>query len=372
MVIGISWLQDIGLSPRSLQHYGNWLLGERVAARAVDLYLETFGSLDRLLDGLNLEVDAKDLVNGATRGMAPGHLARLSDRAVVHLALEDSRKAGRPQLRAVDWRVISYGLFAARTLREAVMRCVDCFEAIDWRCGRMTLRQRGDLAEIQLDAMRRESSLTGCFIDLGGIANIHGLLGWLIGQPLPITAIFLDHEESLFGKLALPDLPFPTMLDAGWTGFAIPSNYLDHPVIRSADEIATHPRGSFLFQGSDISAPESFSDKVRRLALKSLRDANRLPAFDEIVAILGGSPATLRRRLAEEGTSYREIRDSCRRELALDLLRTSTLSIEALAAQLDFCDSDAFRQAFHGWIGMPPTHYRNRARNEDTITELNV
>ena len=69
-------------------------------------------------------------------------------------------------------------------------------------------------------------------------------------------------------------------------------------------------------------------------------------------------------RLTDEGASYREIKDSCRRELGLDLLRRSSLPIEEIAVRLDFCDSDAFRRAFHDWLGMPPTRYRREALAE--------
>jgi AraC-like DNA-binding protein len=98
--------------------------------------------------------------------------------------------------------------------------------------------------------------------------------------------------------------------------------------------------------------------RVRSIAMAALRNAGRLPAFGEIVTSLGGSEATLRRQLAREGTSYRQVRESCRRELALHLLRRTGMSIEEIAGRLDYCDSDAFRQAFRTWTGDSPTAYR--------------
>ena len=92
--------------------------------------------------------------------------------------------------------------------------------------------------------------------------------------------------------------------------------------------------------------------------MAALKSDRRLPAFGEIVTTLGGSEATLRRQLAREGTSYRQVRESCRRELALHLLRRTDMSIEDIAGRLDYCDSDAFRQAFRSWTGHSPTSHR--------------
>jgi AraC-like DNA-binding protein len=305
---------------------------------------------------------AAALLDGGIRDMPVTELARLSGRAINHLAADDSRRCGRTPLRPSDWRVIRYSLLSARTLREAIAHCIDCFEAIDWRCGRMSLRSRGEMTGVELDPRRPARSLAGCLIDLSGIASIHALLAWLIGQPLPLRRVAMNQDSATFSALDLPQLPFPLALDQQWTGFEFASAYLDYPVVRTAEEFDARPPGGFLFDTGGAGARGTAADEVRRIALGSLRNARRLPAFDDLVATVGGSAATLRRRLAREGTSYREIKDSCRRELGLDLLRRSNLPIEEIAERLDFCDSDAFRRAFREWLGMPPSRYRQEGR----------
>ena len=345
-----------------VKHYGEWLLGERLAAAALDLYARQFGSLEPLLRSLNSPLTQKFLASGGLRGMPLVELARLTGRAVIHFAAEDNRRSGRSPLRAADWRVIRYGISSARTLRESVLHCVDCFEAIDWRCGRMSLRTRGEVAELHLDAMRPAPSPMGGVLDLYGVASIHNLFSWIINRTIPITGIGLDHPPQEFAALQLPELPFPLALDRGWTGFQFPTAFLDYPVVRPVDQFDNPPPGSFLFDGQGLDIGEEAAvTQVRRLALKQLRQASRLPSFDQIVAAMGGSSATLRRRLAREGTNYREVKDSCRREVALDLLRDSSLSIEDIACRLDYCDSDAFRRAFREWLGVAPSMYRKAA-----------
>lgn len=339
------------------------LLAQIVTTRAVRAYFEAFGTLDDLLsdDGSGLRADS--VLAGDTRGVSPADLARISRRAVARLSARDQLLAGREVLRPSDWRVILYGVSGATTLRDALERCVDCFEAIDWRCGKMTLRIRGDVAEVELNALHEATSQTACLIDLFGVAEIHGLLRALIVDPLPLRRISLDHPQRIFAELGLPRLPVPLDLDAGRTSFTFAATYLDHPVMGSLQTLTNQVRKSFLFGDTEMAAAENdpLPRRIRRIAMEALRAARRLPSFDEVVAQVGGSAATLRRRLAQDATNYREIKDSCRRELALDLLSRSDLPIEDIASRLDYCDSDAFRRAFRDWLGMAPSEYRRHA-----------
>jgi AraC-like DNA-binding protein len=339
-------------------------LGELITTQVVRAYLDAFGSLEDLWVQSETEASAEALLDDS-RGVPAATLSRISRLAMKRLAALDRQLIGREPLRPADWRVILYGLTGAKTLREALERGVDCFDVLDGRCGKMILRVRGDLGEIRLDSLRPTPTPAACLIDLFGVAEIHGLLSALIAGPLPLSRISLDHPRSVFANLGLPALAIPLDLDAGQTGFAFPAVYLDHPVVGSLPALLSQSPGNFLFgEGpnmQDSTDAEPIARQIRRIAMAALRGSRRLPSFDEIVAEMGVSAATLRRRLAFDATNYREIKDSCRRELALDLLRRSDLPIEDIASRLDYCDSDAFRRAFRDWLGMAPSEYRRHA-----------
>lgn len=349
---------------RSEDPYAEWLTETAIAGRTLECYRDVFGDLAPLLRELAIIVPQTGPAQVA-RALSPADLARACGMAINRLAAHESRLAGRTPLQAGDWRVIRYVLSSGRTLRDAISRCAECFEAIDWRCGRMVLQQRGDLAMVRQDARRPEgiAGPTSCLIDIYGIAHMHSMFSALIARRIPLTGLWLGHGEDGFRALDLPRLPYPVHLAEGWTGFAFPAAYLDHPVLRGVDEPESPSAASnFLFPtlrgDAQQEEGEELSLKVRGIALRALRNGERLPSFDEVAARFSGSAATLRRRLARTGTSYRQIRDSCRREVALSLLRYSDASIEAISERLDFCDSDAFRRAFHGWFGVAPSAYR--------------
>jgi AraC-like DNA-binding protein len=72
---------------------------------------------------------------------------------------------------------------------------------------------------------------------------------------------------------------------------------------------------------------------------------------------LGLSPATLRRRLSEEGTCFRTLRKLVLNEQAHSLLGTA-LPLTEIASRLGFSDVRSFNRAYYAWNGMTPHQAR--------------
>jgi AraC-like DNA-binding protein len=79
---------------------------------------------------------------------------------------------------------------------------------------------------------------------------------------------------------------------------------------------------------------------------------------EQIAAALFMSKRTLARKLAQDGTSFREIRDSILSRQASSYLLESDLSVDAIATLLNYHDSANFRRAFKRWFDLPPSEYR--------------
>lgn len=76
---------------------------------------------------------------------------------------------------------------------------------------------------------------------------------------------------------------------------------------------------------------------------------------------LSANPRSLRRRLAVEGTSYREIEQGVLKVAAGRLLCEQGLTIQETAHALEFADAATFHRAFKGWTGLTPSEFRERA-----------
>ncbi|MDB4989473.1 MAG: Transcriptional regulator, AraC family protein [Myxococcaceae bacterium] len=81
-----------------------------------------------------------------------------------------------------------------------------------------------------------------------------------------------------------------------------------------------------------------------------------------VATLLGTSERTLRRRLRELGTGYRELIDDVRRERALTLAHEGAHNVTAIATQVGFADVTTFTRAFRRWTGSLPSSYMAEAR----------
>jgi AraC-like DNA-binding protein len=83
-----------------------------------------------------------------------------------------------------------------------------------------------------------------------------------------------------------------------------------------------------------------------------------LPGAEQIAARLSVSPQTLRRRLAAEDTTFQQVRDQLRRDVAVAELARGDASIEELSRRLGFSEPSAFHRAFRRWTGTTPRTYQ--------------
>jgi AraC-like DNA-binding protein len=103
-----------------------------------------------------------------------------------------------------------------------------------------------------------------------------------------------------------------------------------------------------------------FDARVRVLLLKHLDEGE--PHITKTARRLHISASTLRRRLAEHGTTYTELLDQLRRDLALHHLAEPRLTVSEIAFLLGFSSQSAFGRAFRRWTGVAPLTYRRGLR----------
>jgi AraC-like DNA-binding protein len=105
--------------------------------------------------------------------------------------------------------------------------------------------------------------------------------------------------------------------------------------------------------------------KVRQILLSNLEQP---PGLDALASRLGLSPRTLRRRLQEENTSYRELIDDLRAQIAIRYMRDTRLTVEHIAFMLGFSDAATFRYAFRRWTNTAPSEFRRAVQTAPSAT----
>jgi AraC-like DNA-binding protein len=79
---------------------------------------------------------------------------------------------------------------------------------------------------------------------------------------------------------------------------------------------------------------------------------------EEIAQGLHLSLRTLQRKLRDEGTSYKELLDETRRELATEYIKNPHVSISEITYLLGFSEPSNFSRAFKRWTGSSPSAFR--------------
>ena len=99
-------------------------------------------------------------------------------------------------------------------------------------------------------------------------------------------------------------------------------------------------------------------DSVTQILERNLGDSGRSLDIEATASLLGMSRATLHRRLAEKGISFKELRSKSRFNLAARLLRSTSLDITAISALLGYSELSSFCRAFKIANACSPMAYR--------------
>jgi AraC-like DNA-binding protein len=104
---------------------------------------------------------------------------------------------------------------------------------------------------------------------------------------------------------------------------------------------------------------ESTAMRVRSRIIEQLPDG--APQQRLIADTLHLSLRSLQRKLKNEGTSFKDLLEETRRELALHYIRENHRPISEITYLLGFSEPSNFTRAFRRWTGMAPAEYRGKS-----------
>ncbi|MDJ0789730.1 MAG: helix-turn-helix domain-containing protein, partial [Myxococcota bacterium] len=177
----------------------------------------------------------------------------------------------------------------------------------------------------------------------------------VLGEPIEGATFDFDYPAPAYASAYEEKLGTTVRFERPGTAMRLPAAWLRR---RSAMADASMFRISL----------ERLEERTRQLArrefvvahveelLASAGDAGM--SIEEAARALGMSRRSLTRRLAEHGTSFREVRDDHLRSRAERLLRDPDLHLADVAFRLGYRDVANFGRASRRWFGMPPGRFR--------------
>lgn len=175
-------------------------------------------------------------------------------------------------------------------------------------------------------------------------------------ENVPIRAVHLKcpppnlhhRYESLLGC--------PVIYGAGIDALEIEVAALVIPNCLGDDAVFEHISGELARKVREVCGRSAIVAKVSAFLRDRLPGSK--PQLAEVAQELGLSERTLARRLAEQGTSFRQILQMTQADLAVELLNSSPLTLAQVAIETGFTEQSTFSRAFKRWVGRAPSEYR--------------
>jgi len=255
------------------------------------------------------------------------------------------------QMRLSSHGFLGFAAMTAGTVREALeLACR--FAQTRTSAIELQLYVEGDTASLVIE---EKTPLDGVreFVVLALIVGIDQLGRALTGRPLEGVGECAFPEPAYIKTLPLRDV---LRFDRPAHRLVFPARELDIPLV-SADPVATQLAREQCERELAALVDAGLPARVRA-ALTAHSDA----PLTVIARELRMSPRTLKRKLADHGTTFSTIRDDMRRQRALLMLDNRGLSIGEIATKLGYSELPNFTRAFRKWTGVTPIAYRERAR----------
>lgn len=263
-------------------------------------------------------------------------------------------------LRPGAFEFLCRGVIGAATLGEALERA-GRFLALVLPDLELRVVVEGGTARLEIGERRRlrprQSDPRRVFAFEWLLRLLHGLACWLVGRGLTLDAVAFPYPRPSHAAEYARVYTERSSFDAPKLSATIAAGLLDLPVRRTEGDLAAFLEGSPGKIAMLYRRDREVARAVREALGASLASA---PGFDALAAALHLSARSLHRRLAEEGTSYRQIRDALRRDEALHRLENAHERICDVAAALGYSEPSAFFRAFVAWTGVSPSEYRRR------------
>lgn len=198
----------------------------------------------------------------------------------------------------------------------------------------------------------------------GAIASLCSVLRNLCGPDWKPTKVTLAHRAPVDAGPYRALFKASVLFDAPMNSVVFAARWLTGSLSQA------QPRLRALIQEQVDAIAAKHGDDFVELARIQMRAAlvTSRGSEDQIAALLSLSTRTFRRRLNEQGTSFRELTNEWRNEKARQFLEYSSLPLAVIAECLGYAEVRPFNRAFLRWCGVTPAQWRE-ARNRGAQSE---
>jgi AraC-like DNA-binding protein len=261
-------------------------------------------------------------------------------------------------LRIGTWHIACEFMLGADTLGELLRKGERILSFLAPTSAGLKIHAEGDSIEVMPQVYLGESDPDHFLMEFMTVLW-HRFPSWAIDERIPLQEAFFSYpapgHSNFYEEFFNCDIHF----ERNACGFKFHKSYLKRRINRTAVELDAWLRNSPADLLYMPGREKSIQAQLKASLIALTKNSVRYPAFESLCSELAMSPQVVRRRLADEGTSYQQIKDTIRCEAAQRLLANPEMSIMDVAVSTGFSEPAAFSRAFKKWTGESPAHYRN-------------
>jgi AraC-like DNA-binding protein len=274
-------------------------------------------------------------------------------KAALPQADELALEAGK-HYQLTDFGIWGYALFSSRNLREG-LRLALRFLDLSYIFGDLVFDESGDEARLRFDYSMIPADIRQFLIerDASAIITVQRLIAPRAKAGRGMSCAFPEPPHAERFKEVFGLIP---QFDAPVTEIRLNPAVMDQPLPQANESTLRVCEAECQKLLARRRGRSGVSAKVRNAII---RHPGRVLDMDTIAAELHMTARTLRRHLASENTTFRELRDEVLLMLAEEMIGTAHMKLAEVAERLGFSDAAAFSHAFKRWKGVTPGSARS-------------
>jgi len=184
------------------------------------------------------------------------------------------------------------------------------------------------------------------------------LSSWLIGEEIPVIRVDFPYAPSVDVDEYIEAFWGPCHFLQSAARLQFPARFLRRRIIRSLDDVTQFFTGTTINLVSVGGVHRSWKTLIKTKMKECLFKTENLLSIEDLAQEFNMSSQTLRRRLEDEGISFRALKEEVRREVILKWLSEPDLPIGEVSLRAGFAERNGLVRAVRSWVGVSPKEYR--------------
>ncbi|MDO9234670.1 MAG: AraC family transcriptional regulator [Aquabacterium sp.] len=250
---------------------------------------------------------------------------------------------------------LGYVMLACENLGAALMR-IQRYHRLLHDINPIAHQLGGDTLELQWGVAHGKP---GALFDEAGLTGIVQFGRSLSGHKLPLHQVDFVNPAPADKRPYTAYFGCPVRFDQPMTRLVIPLSSLAAPLRQSDPTLLKLMEAQVDAAMAQLPQAGDLAEMTQRVIAHLA--PHGMPELEQVANELRLSPRVFYRRLAEQGLSFRDLREAALQQVGELHLRDPRLTLAEVGALLGYSEQSAFSRAFKRWTGMSPHQWRQRA-----------